>query len=129
MMHLVANQTVHLLDPSQRLLGRVIVERSGDDLIIGTFQPGPEYSTVADLFHRFEEAANSQALAVVDEIDAAIAALGLSLSVLDGSQRQAIHDVQIWSDGGFSCRPGAALEGSVNGAVAVHPTKARSKPS
>jgi hypothetical protein len=127
-MHLVASQTVHLLDASQRLLGRVIVERSSDDLITGTFQPGPGYPVAGDLFRRFEEAANSQALSVVEEIESAIAALGLSLSVPDGSQRQAIRDVQIWSDGGFSCRPGAAVGGSMNGPAAVQ-SKSKSRPS
>jgi hypothetical protein len=56
------------------------------------------------VFRAFEEAVNSQALAVVDELDAAIATLGLHLRSPDSPQRLDIHDVQIWSDGGITFR-------------------------
>jgi hypothetical protein len=127
-MMLEPGQTVQFRDGKRRLLGRVLVEHSSEDLISGTFEPSPEYSAVAGLFRRFEEAADHQARAVVDEIDAAIAALGLSLSRPDASERLAIHDVQIWSDGGFSCRPGAAAGDPVNGAAAGQ-SEARRRPS
>jgi hypothetical protein len=116
-MNLHANQRIQLIDKHGRVLGHVKLEGSGGDLITGTFEPGPEYASVGDLFGRFEEAADSQALAAVEEMDKAIATLGLSLSLPDGSQRQIVHDVQIWSDGGFSCRPSVAGESSVNGTV------------
>ncbi len=106
-----ANQTFDLLDKKGPLLGRVTVEAATDDLITGTFQAGPEFPAAADLFCRFEEAANGQSLAVLEEIETAIAALGLSLSLPDGPQRQAIHDMQVWQDGDFSCRTGATASG------------------
>ena len=56
------------------------------------------------LFRDFEEAVNLQALSVVDELDAAIRALGLYIHLPDDSQRLNVYDVQIWSDGNVSFR-------------------------
>jgi hypothetical protein len=53
---------------------------------------------------------DTQALSVVDELDAAIAALGLHLHTPSDSQHRAAHDVQIWSDGSITCRVGSATE-------------------
>ena len=45
-----------------------------------------------------------QALRLIDELDAAIRALGLYLRVPDGSQRINVCDVQVWRDGNVSFR-------------------------
>ncbi len=123
-----AEQRFDLLDAQQRLLGRVGVERTEGELVLGTFSAGPAFPAVEHIFHDFEEAANAQALAVVEECDAAIAALGLHLQSPDGSQGIAIHDVQIWSDGGMSCRlgPRAPLPANGTGGAAqtANPTPA-----
>ena len=58
-----AGQTLELLDARQRQIGKVVVEESTEDLISGTFQPGPDYPAVECLVREFEEAANDQALA------------------------------------------------------------------
>ena len=55
-------------------------------------------------FQAFEEAVNSQVLALLDELDAAIAALGLHVASPDGSQCFDVRDIQIWSDGGITFR-------------------------
>lgn len=93
-----------LVDARQRRLGRMTVERDGGGLLVGTFAPGPDFPAVSPLFERFEEAAESQALAAVERLDAEINALGLHLRRPDGSGRVEVHDVQIWSDGGMTCR-------------------------
>jgi hypothetical protein len=99
-----------LLDAHHRQVGEVVVERRGENLLFGEFIADRAFSDLADLFRAFEEAVNLQALRKVDELDAAIAALGLYLRSPDGSQEIAIRDVQIWSDGGITCRPlGAAV--------------------
>jgi len=103
-MKLYAEQMVYLIDLQQRQIGQITIERNEEDLIFGKFVPGSDFSIVESLFQDFEEAVSLQALSVVDELDAKIAALGLHLSTPDGSQRIEIHDVQIWSDGDITCK-------------------------
>ncbi|MGH8065006.1 MAG: hypothetical protein ACRERE_07140 [Candidatus Entotheonellia bacterium] len=105
-------QIVDLLDTQQRQIGQMRIERQEEDLLIGTFVPGPAFPSVEPLFRAFEAAADVQALHVIDELDAAIEALGLRLRWPEAPESMAIDDVQIWSDGGISCRlcgqPGAS---------------------
>ncbi|MBM3237347.1 hypothetical protein FJZ31_13725 [Candidatus Poribacteria bacterium] len=103
-MKLYAEQRVYLIDAQQRQIGKITIERNEDNLIFGKFVPGSDFSAVNRLFQDFEEAANLQALSVVDELDTEIAALGLHLCTSDGSQHIKIHDVQIWSDGDITYR-------------------------
>ena len=97
-------QIIDLLDSQQRQIGQMRVESQEDDLLVGTFVPGPAFPRVEQLFRDFEEAVNAQALHVIDDLDAAIAALGLHLCWPDAREPIAIQDVQIWSDGGMTCR-------------------------
>jgi hypothetical protein len=99
-----AEQIVDLLDTEQRLIGQMRIESREEDLLVGAFVPGPAFPSVEPLFRAFEEAVDVQALHVIDELDAAIAALGLRLRWPDAPEPMAIQDVQIWSDGGISCR-------------------------
>lgn len=92
-------QTFHLVDAEQRQLGQIAVEDRKDRLVFGRFAPGPAFPNVERLFRDFEEAVDAQALGVVDDLDAAIARLGLMLRSTDGSDSVEVHDVQIWSDG------------------------------
>jgi hypothetical protein len=101
-----AEQLFHLMDTQHRQLGQVTVERAENQLLSGKFVPGLAFPAVEPLFRDFEEAVNAQALGVVDQLDRAIAALGLYLCSPDNSQQTPIHDVQIWSDGNITCRLG-----------------------
>jgi hypothetical protein len=65
----LAEHTFHLLDATQRWLGEIEIEQSADNLIFGAFTPGPDFLTVADMFQKFEDAVNVQALSVVDELE------------------------------------------------------------
>ena len=103
-MKLYAKQMVDLIDAQQRQIGHMKIERNEDHLIFGKFSSSADFSAVARLFEDFEEAVHLQALSVVDELDSKIAALGLSLRTLDGSQHIEIQDVQIWSDGAMTCQ-------------------------
>ena len=107
-MQLEVEQVVQLVDPQGRQVGQIEIERREENLIFGRFVPGPAFSTVEHLFQEFEEAVNLQALSVIDELDTAIAALGLHLHTPGDSQRIEAHDVQIWSDGSITCRVGSA---------------------
>jgi hypothetical protein len=107
-MQLQIGQVVHLVDRQEQQIGQIEIERREENLIFGRFVPGPAFSTVQPLFQEFEEAVNLQALSVIDELDSAIAALGLHLHTLSDSQRIEAHDVQIWSDGSITCRVGGA---------------------
>lgn len=106
-MQLHAGRTIDLIDGEGQQVGQIVIERSEDDLVFGKFMPGPAFPAVQHLFREFEEAVDLQALSVVDELDAAIAALGLHLRSPDSLQRAEIRDVQIWSDGGITCRVGS----------------------
>ena len=94
--------TFELIDAFHRPLGRILVEQRQDSLVVGRFIPGPAFSTIKHLFRRFEQAVNAQALSVVDELDAQIAALGLRLRRPGDVQETEIKDVQIWSDGNIT---------------------------
>jgi hypothetical protein len=116
-MSFTTDKPVILLDAQQRQLGQIEVERTEGDLLFGKFLPEPAFAAVARLFRDFEEAADCQALAVVDKLDAAIVALGLTLRFPDGSRSVNLSDVQIWTDGGITCRMCDLLPKSANGRV------------
>jgi hypothetical protein len=127
-MQLHNGDTLELRDARQRLVGHFTVERSEGCLVFGNFVPGPAFADVEGLFRSFEEAANAPALHAVDDLDRAIAALGLHLQTDVGSGRTEVHDVQIWTDGGMSCRLGAGTPPAANGlaGAATQPQTERS---
>jgi hypothetical protein len=96
--------TLRLVDADHRWIGNVEIEYITGNLIYGTFTPGSDFPAVADIFQRFEDAVNVQALSVVDALDVEIAALGLCLCLPDKTECIDIHDVQIWRDGNISCQ-------------------------
>ncbi len=110
-----------ILDGQQRPVGQLCLERREGDLLVGKFLPGPAFPAVESLFRAFEEAVDSQALGMVDELDASIAALGLHLTSPRDGQRLPIRDVQIWRDGGITCRLGVAGT-EVNGSQPTTPS-------
>lgn len=97
-------QIIALVDTKERQIGQIRFERQEGDLMVGTFVPGFDFPCVEQLFHDFEEAVDLQALHRVDELDAEIAALGLHVHCPDVSARIPVQDVQIWRDGGITCR-------------------------
>jgi hypothetical protein len=96
--------SVKLIDIEQRQIGQMRVERQEEDLLYGTFVPGPAFPNVEHLFHEFEAAVEVQALHVIANLDATIAALDLHLQWPDAREPIAVQDVQIWSDGTITCR-------------------------
>jgi hypothetical protein len=113
-MQLQVGHVVYLVDRHGEQMGEIEIERREENLIFGRFIPGPAFSTVRQLFQEFEEAVNLQALGVIDELDTAIAALGLHLQTPCDSQRIEAHDVQIWSDGSITCRVGSTTLSAQN---------------
>jgi hypothetical protein len=107
-------QTFQLVDAQRHDFGQLTLDSNEDGLLTGTFAPGPDYPAAEPLFRAFEEAANSQALSAVDRLGAKIAALGLRLLSQDGTS-VAVDDVQIWSDGGISCRLKVPANLALNG--------------
>jgi hypothetical protein len=114
-MDLRTGQLLELLDAKQRALGQITLEERQGDLLLGRFAPGPDFPAVEPLFREFEEAVNAQALGAADRCEAAIGALGLRLRAPGNREQMEIKDVQIWSDGGISCRIGGAVTGALNG--------------
>jgi hypothetical protein len=96
--------SVDLVDTEQRQIGQIRIARQEEDLLSGTFMPGPAFPNVKQLFHEFEAAVEVQALHVIETLDAAIAALGLHLQWPDARALITVQDVQIWSDGTITCR-------------------------
>ena len=111
----VYKETLQLIDAKRRDIGEVSIDSKVEQLLTGEFAPGSHFSRVEELFQKFEEAVNVQALSIVDQLDKQIAALGLQLYSPDHGQSIKIHDVQIWSDGGFSCRLTLETARSANG--------------
>lgn len=128
-MQLRGKQIVRLTDGKRRQIGRITIETRENDLIIGKFVPGSAFPAVEQLFRDFEAAADAQALSVVDELDAAIAALGLHLRSLDGSQRIDVQDVQIWSDGGITFRLPRRTAAAGSGTKSLQQVPLAAKPS
>ena len=92
------------MDIEQRQIGQMRIERQEEDLLYGTFMPGPAFPNVEQLFHEFEAAVDVQALHGIETLDATIAALGLYLQWPDAREPITVQDVQIWSDGSITCR-------------------------
>jgi hypothetical protein len=105
-MQLCAGHIVELVDADYQQLGHVQIVRQEAVLLFGTFQPGAAFRRVAPLFRDFEAAVDVQALHAVETLDTTIAALGLHLRDPVTLESLAIVDVQIWSDGGMTCRLG-----------------------
>lgn len=102
-------------DASGVPLGTAGIDRAEGGLVLGAFRPAPAFATVADLFRQFEEHVEAAALAVLPALEQRIAALNLRVG-RSGEPTVAADDVQIYSDGGFSCRP--AVPADSNGAPA-----------
>ena len=119
-------QIVDLMDIEQRQIGQMRIARQEEDLLYGTFVPGPAFPSVEQLFHEFEAAVEVQALHVIETLDAAIAALGLHLQWADAREPIAVQDVQIWSDGSMTCR---LCEQSVASAKAAPQTTSLRQPA
>jgi hypothetical protein len=105
-------------DAAGTLLGTAVLDTVEGSIILGTFRRAPGFGSVAELFRRFEEHVEAAALAVLPEIEKQIASLGLTGS-RPGEPGVLLADVQIYSDGGFSCKPLVPVGG--NGLPANQP--------
>lgn len=83
-------------------LGRIEVESITEGLILGEFTPGPDYTQVEHYFRYFEELVDGCVLSLTDQAMAVIDDLGIVVELQTGNYP--VHDTQIYSDGGFSCR-------------------------
>lgn len=116
------NYNLELVTDQSESLGRIAIERAEGSLFSGLFTPSPAFASLERLFIDFEEAAGLQALSVIDELDAQISRLGLSVVVPLG-QRIPVEDVQIWSDGQISFRPLGQGVNSLDAFVVTRPSK------
>ena len=96
--------TLELSDPQGRRLGTVAVESVEGDLVLGTLTPGPDYDEVAPTFRALAEMVETFSLHWVDEAMGAIDRLGVTVRLDGAGPAIRAGDVQIDSDGGFSCR-------------------------
>ncbi len=110
-----AGETLEVMDGQEQHLGWMALESDDAGLLSGRFTPGPHYAAVQPLFRAFEEAVELQGLSAVDRLDARLASLGLQLRSAINAVPIPVHDVQIWSDGGMTCRVGGPLVRPLNG--------------
>jgi len=98
------NEQLSLSDARGTVLGTITVEEVCGAAILGAFAPGPGFGAFAETFRRFDEHVEAGALAILPGIESEIAALGLCVA-RPGEDAVPADVVQIYSDGGFSCRP------------------------
>ncbi len=91
-------------DALDRSLGHVRVESVEGDFLMGEFTPGPDYGEVEPIFTRFSEMVEQFSLSFLDQIESKIAELGIRVSSKTSTRPTFVDSVQIYSDGGFSCR-------------------------
>jgi hypothetical protein len=115
-MPLQVGQSVELVDTRGRRLGRLAIDGVNADLVEGIFTRGPDYAAVEPLMRAFEEAVEGHALGGADRHLQTIDALDLRLETSADSMRMPVRDVQIWSDGGMSCRLRVEPLAAANGA-------------
>jgi hypothetical protein len=94
-MALQPKEVFSLKDQQAHDFGRIVINRIEGDLVVGSFDAGHDFPTVAHLFEEYVDAANEQLLSVVGDLDAIIAKLGLRLEGRNRADLPAIHDVQI----------------------------------
>lgn len=109
-------ERVTLASASCPRLGWIAVEALRDGRVLGTFTPGPDFGSIEPLVREYEEVINDQIFSLLDEYDAKFNALGLHVLSADGRLIDAVHDLQIASDGGAAVRLGAPVR-PVNGAA------------
>jgi hypothetical protein len=116
-MQFQTGQQLMLTDAKRHNLGQITLERRENDLLVGRFAPGPDFAEVEELFRAFEDAVESQALHALDKIEAMIAGVtpGFEIQEPDGANSVVVRDVQIWRDGGVTCRIAALASMSKNG--------------
>jgi len=114
-MQLPGEPTLLLLDAQDRSLGTIHLESQAQELLLGRFAAEPAFAAVEPLFRAWQHAVDSQALSVVDDLDRAIAALQLRVQTPHATPARPVCDVQIWSDGGISCRLNGPLPLEHNG--------------
>jgi hypothetical protein len=108
-----------LTQPDGTPLGVADIDSVDGPVVLGSFRPTPEFGRVSALFHEFEECVEFAALAVLPDIERRIADLGLRIQRA-GEPGIRIDDLQIFTDGGFSCRPVVAA--GLNGRPGEHST-------
>lgn len=99
-------------DQLGRELGSVEVESISDGLVLGEFVPGPDYPAVEAVFRTFAEMVEMNSLHFVGEAAEAINQIGVTIRAHPSRPPIAVWDVQIYPDGGFSCRLPAGGNGS-----------------
>jgi hypothetical protein len=80
------------------------VETVEDDLLLGTFTAGLGFAGVRQLFLDWEQAVEGMSLSIADGFEREIEALGVHIESGPLAAAVRVYDVQIWSDGGMSCR-------------------------
>ncbi len=108
----VASQTISLTDAAGAVLGSARVESVSAGLILGDFTPGPGFRAVEAVFRHFADVVDQQAFTYADEAEAAVARLGIAIRPSGRGEPIPVHDVQIYPDGGFSCRLPAGRNGT-----------------
>ena len=107
-----AVKTLTVSNPAGDDYGSVRIEDISDGQVLGDFTPGPDFRAVEPIFHHFSDVVEQQSFGYLDAAERAIAALGVVIRFEGEGNDIPVHDLQIFTDGGFSCRlPVSALNG------------------
>jgi len=93
-----------LVDRSNKILGRITVERAEGNLRLGTFTPIDWPTNLQALFHRYDTMINEQILSALDAIEDEIDSYGFGISAEYPSEYTPIFDLQITHDNRVSFR-------------------------
>jgi hypothetical protein len=104
MLRVTATDVLRVTDADGRDLGTARVESVADGVILGDFTPGPDYPAVEPVFRAFAQLVEGQSLSLIDQAAEAIARLGVTVRPDGNGEAVPVDDVQIYPDGGFSCR-------------------------
>lgn len=103
MTDLTATAVYAVSDAAGRDLGTVAVDRVEGELVGGEFTPGPDYPAVEATFNSYSDVVEQQSFSFLDEVEAAVARLGITVRGADGRPIP-VSDVQIYRDGAASFR-------------------------
>jgi hypothetical protein len=108
--------TLGVSDLRGRELGTVAIESVQNGLVAGEFAPGPDYAEVEPAFRALADMVDQNSFHFIDEVMGVIAQLGVTIRADPSRPPIRVHDVQIYPDGGFSCRlPSTGMNGKHSG--------------
>jgi hypothetical protein len=101
---LTATKTLSVLTPDRGIIGTVQISSIEEGRVHGEFIPAARFDEYEPIFRRYTEIVENQAFTYLDQIESEIARLGITIRFEETDAPERVYNVQIFTDGGFSCR-------------------------